>query len=113
MSRSLIGASVAVGTGYTTLFQMPANFEGFISSIVAYNSTGGPLNLTIAIKRAGVDVVVLSTDAVSAGATNQYSRGATKPICPLTLLTGDTLEALGSSTGITVTASGLRFSLST
>lgn len=111
MARNFIGSTNAAGNAVNaTIFTMPSVTNGFISNIIAYNSTGGSLNLTLTLTRGGVDNVILATDAVAAGATNQYARGAAKPICPLVLMTGDVLKALGSGAGITVTVSGLSFS---
>ena len=113
MSRSFIGNSGSAGNATNAvIFTMPAAYNGMISNIIAYNSTGGSLNLTLTLTRAGTDFVILATDAVGAGATNQYARGATKPICPLVMLSGDVFKAQGSGSGIQVTVSGLSFGTS-
>jgi len=112
MSRSFIGATAAAGNASdAVVFTMPANYEGFISNILAYNSTGGSLDLTITLTRAGLDNVILAADAVASGSTSQYGAHPSKPICPLVMQTGDILKAKGSSTGLTVTISGISFSI--
>lgn len=112
--RALIGKSVAAGNASdATVFTMPATFEGFISSILAYNSTGGSLDLTLKVKRAGADTTILAASAVGAGATTNYNSGSTIPLAPIVLNTGDSLLAQGSGSGITVDISGMRFSIQT
>lgn len=111
MSRRVITATVAAGNATNaTVFTMPAGYEGLISGLIAYNSTGGSLNLSLVLTRGGVDNTILSPDAVATVTTNYYAKGSSKPIFPLTMVEGDILKAMGSGAGITVTVSGLRFS---
>jgi hypothetical protein len=111
MARSVIATTGSAGNATNaSIFTMPAGYEGFISSLIAHNSTAGSLDLTLTLTRAGIDNVILSPDSITAADTKYYAKGASKPIFPLTMLEGDILKAQGSGAGITVTVSGLRFS---
>lgn len=107
-----IGITLEAGNAVdTALFTMPASYEGFISNITAYNSTGGSLTLTISITRQNGTEYVLLVDSIATVATSSYSGGSTKRITPLVMLAGEVIQAKGSAAGIFVTISGLRNSV--
>lgn len=112
MSYSLAGNSASAGnTVYATVYTQPATGSGtVIGNVTAYNTTAGALTLTLAIGRQDGTSAVQSVESISGYATASYGRGATKCICPLTLLPGETIQAKGSGAGLTVTASGVAFS---
>ena len=113
MARAIIGLTVAAGNATNaTIFTMPAANEGVISSILATNTTGGSLNFTLTMTRAGIDYVLVNAEAVSANSTTAYNKGETTPLTPLALIQGDIIKGQGSGSGIVVTLSGLRFTTS-
>lgn len=111
MSYALTGNSGSAGNAsYATIYTSSATASTVIGNISAYNSAVGALTLTLGVTRQNGTTYVLAVDSVNSGVTVSYGKGATKCVCPLTLLPGEILKAQGSSTGLTVTASGVAFS---
>lgn len=110
MAQTFIAAHVAAGNASdAVLFTMPAGSNGYLNNIIAYNSTGGALTLTLKITETNGDVVVIAVTSIAAGATQSYSGNSTVTLTPQTLLTGNIITARGSGAGITVRCSGLSF----
>jgi hypothetical protein len=110
MARVIIADTVAAGNATAaTIYTMPPDYSGFIGNIVATNTTGGALDLTLYITRNGADNVLLAATAINGGAV-YYGRNSTNPVCQLAMRSGDILKAMGSGAGINVTVSGMRFS---
>lgn len=112
MSQVIIADSVEAGdTTDDVLFTMPASYSGFIGSLIATNTTGGGLTITIKIgNRNGSTYTILSVDPISANTAQSYNKGTTQCITPITLNAGETLIGNGSGAGIIITFGGLRFS---
>lgn len=113
MARGIIGATVAAGNAvYAVVYTMPLGGSGgIIANITAYNTTGGSLNLTLAIKRQdGVEHILLNAAAVGATTTTYYGKGSTTPISPIALQPGELLEAKGSGAGLEISIAGLKIS---
>lgn len=110
MARVIIAESKDAGNATAaTIYTMPSGYTGFIGNLIAANTTGGALNLTLYVRRNGVDNVILPATSI-AGNGVYFGRNATNPVCQLTMRAGDILKAMGSGAGITVTISGLQFS---
>ncbi|MEM4247646.1 MAG: hypothetical protein QXH80_00060 [Candidatus Nanoarchaeia archaeon] len=114
MARSVIAETIEAGNASdVTVFTMPVSYAGFIGNIFVTNTTGSTPTITLKVTRtSGVTYTILNADAMDANGINYYGRGATKCLVPLTLNAGESLLAQGSSAGIHVTVSGLRFSIS-
>lgn len=112
MSKLIIADTQAAGNATDTVcFTMPAGYAGLISTIMAYNSTGGSLNLTIKVGRSATNTPVLTSDTIGATTATQYNKGSSKPITPLLLNAGDTLVGNGSGAGISIIFGGLRWTV--
>lgn len=109
MSQLPIGISSAAGNAVdATVYTCPAGSWAFISAIIATNTTGGGLTITLKIgNRVGTSYTILSANTVNANTTNSYSVGHTASIAPIVLNAGETFLAQGSGSGITVTIGGL------
>jgi len=111
MARIIIADTVAAGNATAaSLFTMPSGYCGFIGNLTASNTTGGALNLTLYVRRNGVDNVLLPATSVG-GLGVYHGRNSTNPVCQLAMRAGDILKAMGSGPGINVTFSGMRFTV--
>ena len=111
MARVIIADTVAAGNATAaTIFTMPSGYSGFIGNLLATNTTGGALNLTLYVTRNGADNVILPATAIN-GSAVYHGKNATNPVCQLAMRAGDILKAMGSGAGINITISGLRFSI--
>ncbi len=108
MAYTLNGQTVTAGNGsYVTVFQVGAGQTAIISNVSAY--APGNSTLTLSILRNGANVI-LSVEAITAGATANYGGTSAKCITPITLNPGDSLQAKDTTGTVVVTASGSLFS---
>jgi hypothetical protein len=108
MSQTLIADTVTVPNGSDgTVYTAPAGFNVIIGSIIASNTSGGGLDLTIKVTRRGVTYTLLNADTIGASGVTSYNKGTTKCLTPLGLVAGDVLLAQGSGAGLVITYTGL------
>lgn len=111
MARTTIAATVAAGNAVdATIYTVPANYQGVLGNLTVVNPTGGGLNFTFKLTRLGTDYTLISANTVNATSANQYAKGASIPICPITVQAGDILKGQGSGAGLIVILSGIIFS---
>lgn len=107
-----ISATASAGNATdATLYTMPAGLSGVIGNIIAFNTTGGGLNLTLKLKRAGTVYILTPVVTIATVASAYYGRNSTNSVCPLTLDPGDSLLGLGTGAGIQVTISGISIAI--
>ena len=110
MAFEEIAAGVAAGNGSAAvIYQMPADSNGHLANVTAYNSTGGALTLTITVFEADGSTSTLYVGSLAGGATGSFSGTSANCITPVSLLPGSKFQAQGSGAGIRVRVSGLRF----
>lgn len=111
MSLQAVGKTTVCGNGtYATLHSVTTNGSyAVIGGISAYNPSGGSLNLTLAIVRQDQTVrLIVPLTAIGTLAQVSFNRGASNPITPITLLSGETLQCKDNGAAIQVTISGLQ-----
>lgn len=105
--RTTVGNTVAAGNAaYATIYTVPGGKTCVLGNITGYNTTGGSLDLTLAIKRQDQVVYDQSFETLLTKETASYSDILLK-LCPMTLLEGEKLQAKGSAAGIQVTYDGV------
>jgi hypothetical protein len=101
----------AGNTTDTAIYTVPAGQSVIVGNLTAYNTTAGPLTVTIKIKENdGTKSVLCTAVALAATTAVSFSGGSTIRITPITLNPGNQIIANGSGAGITLRGSGLRFS---
>lgn len=110
MSLSLIGESLEAGNAtLVTIYTVPAGAEAVVTHLFATNTTVGSLNFTVSVTRQSqAATVIISVNAIAAGATTSYGRGQANSIAPLTMKAGELLQIKGSGAGIMVCISGFK-----
>ena len=92
-----------VTTSYTTIYTVPSNIRTYLKQIDICNTTRGSLGIYISLVppggTAGASNALYYNQSISANTTLSY-QGIQM------LLPGATVQIKGSSTGLTVTASG-------
>lgn len=110
MSYQVLAVTAAAGNAAdATIYEVPAGYSATIGNIIAFNTTGGGLNLTLKLKRDGTTYILTPVVVVATVTSAYFGRSATNSLCPLTLQAGDVFIGLGSATGIQITVSGLLF----
>lgn len=94
----------------TTVYTCPSGKTAIVENMVAYNSTGGALTLTVTVVNQTGTTSTILVQSINAGATLQMIKGSTTPCFPQGLVPGETVKCEGSGAGITVRGTALQFS---